>query len=207
MRFVLAALTLSLGLIPPVSAQEPKRQLGKHEHGRGFLNIAIEGQRLSIELQAPGSDIARSETKPDTPERKAAVAAAIATLEKPLELFKLPADAGCRLVSAKAHMTIIGEGDHHGHGEKKSHGHGHDKQAKHGSHGHKSGDDHRGHSDYHGAYQLACTAPSQLVSVELTYFNTFPRAHKLTIQMIGPKGQTQAEATKAQPIVKLGGII
>jgi hypothetical protein len=208
MRPALAAVPLCLALSFAASAQDHKRQLGAHEHGRGFLNIAIEGNRLSIELQAPGSDIARSETKPDTPERKAAVAAAIATLERALELFRLPAEAQCSVVSAKARMTIIGEDDHKGHGEKK--GHGHDKHAKsdkHGGHGHKAGEDHRGHSDYHGAYQLTCTAPSRLVSIELPYFTSFPRAEKLTIQIIGPKGQSQAEATKAQPIVKLGGVI
>jgi hypothetical protein len=207
MRAALLALPFCLALPIMSEAQEAKRQLGTHEHGKGFLNMALEGNRLTVELQAPGSDIARSETKPDTPERKAAVAAAIATLEKPLDLFRLPAEAGCTMTSAKARMTVIGEDDHkpgtaasHGKpGHEKGHGH-----AKHAAHGdHKAGDGHRGHSDYHGEYQFTCATPARLTTVELTYFKAFPRAEKLSIQLIGPKGQTQAEATTAKPVVSL----
>ncbi len=203
----LTALCLFAAAAQPLSASEPPRQLGAHEHGRGFLNIAIEGNRLSLEFQAPGSDVARSETKPDTPERKAAVQATIATLEKPLELFRLPADAGCTLNSSKARMTIIGEDDHKQHGDK-GHGHAkheqHSKQDKH-AHGHKAGGDHRGHADYHGAYQFTCTTPARLTAIELPYFKVFPRAQKLSVQMIGQKGQTGIEATPAKPVVSLKG--
>jgi hypothetical protein len=202
---------VSLGVLAavPAHSQDHHRQLGAHEHGRGFLNIAVEGNRVSMEFQAPGSDIARSETKPNTPERKAMVEAAIATLEKPLELFRPAAEAGCTVVAAKARMTIIGESDGKGHGGAKHDGgsHGHAKQAKdekHG-HGHKAGEDHRGHSDYHGSYELTCTAPARLTSFELPYFKAFPRAQKLTVQIIGPKGQTRAEATAAKPTVSLSG--
>lgn len=211
MRRTLIALPLCLVLPSASGAQDAKRQLGTHEHGRGFLNMALEGNRLTIELQAPGSDIARSETKPDTPERKAAVAAAIATLEKAPELFRLPAEAGCRLTSAKARMTVVGE-EGHKHGasadlEKSDHG-AHGKTAKgagqHAKHGdHKAGEDHRGHTDYHGEYQFNCAAPARLTTVELDYFKAFPRAQRLSIQLIGPKGQSQAEATAAKPVVNL----
>jgi hypothetical protein len=222
MRIILAALPLCLVLASPASAQEARRQLGTHEHGRGFLNIAIEGTRVSIELQAPGSDIAQSETKPDIPEREAAVAAAIATLEKPLELFRLPVEAGCAVSSAKARMTIVGEGEH-GHDKPDAHGkdtsgpdHRHNEQVKvdehtggekNAAHGdHELGNDHRGHTDYHGNYELTCAEPTKLATVELLYFKAFPRAERLSIQIIGPKGQTQVEAGTAQPILALGGV-
>lgn len=211
MRAALLAVPFCLALPILSEAQEARRQLGTHEHGKGFLNMALEGSRLTIEFQAPGSDIARSETKPDTPERKAAVAAAIATLEKPTELFRLPPEAGCTVTSAKAKMTVVGEDDHkhgaaapHGKSDHKKageKGHGHEKHAKYGDH--KAGDDHRGHTDYHGEYQFTCATPARLTTVELTYFKAFSRAEKLSIQLIGPKGQTQAEATTAKPVVTL----
>lgn len=204
MRSLVVAVSLCVSMASGAIAQEAKRQLGTHEHGKGFLNLALDGNRLTIELQAPGSDIARSETKPDTPERKAAVAAAIATLEKAGELFRLPAEAGCVPISAKARMSIVGENDHqhsagHTAASEKSHGHG--KPSKHADH---KGEDHRGHTDYHGEYQLNCTAPARLTNVELLYFKAFPRAQKLSIQLIGPKGQGHAEATAAKPVVALG---
>src|SRR5262245_41674410 len=142
MKCVPVIAALSLFLAVPLAAQEHVRQLGAHEHGRGFLNIAVEGNRVAIELQAPGSDISRSETKPDTPERKAAAEAAIATLEKPLELFRFPAEAGCTIASAKARMSIVGE-DEQAHGSSGHAAEGHAKQETHG-HADASGDAHRG---------------------------------------------------------------
>ena len=32
------------------AAEEPHRQLGAHEHGRGTLNIAVEGNKMTMEL-------------------------------------------------------------------------------------------------------------------------------------------------------------
>jgi len=194
---------LSLFASLPLAAQEHVRQLGAHEHGRGFLNIAVEGNRVSIEFQAPGSDIARSEAKPNTPERKAAVAAAIATLEKPLELFTFPAAAGCTVVSVQARMSMVGE-DEHAHAGG---GHDHEKGAKQETHGHtdSAGEGHAGHSDYHGSYELTCSAQGRLTSIELPYFKVFPRAEKLSVQIAGPKGQTQTEAIAAKPSVSLAG--
>ncbi len=189
MRAAVLALALCLALPIMSEAQEVGRQLGTHEHGKGFLNMALEGSRLMIELQAPGSDVARSESKPDSPERKAAVAAAIATLEKPTELFGLSPEAGCTATSAKAKMTIVG-GDDHKHTVAADH----DK----GEH-----NNHRGHSDYRGEYEFSCATPARLTTVELLYFKVFPRAEKLVIQLVGPKGQTQAEATTTKTIVSL----
>src|SRR5262249_38687966 len=44
--------------VHPAAAQSAHRELGPHEHGRGTLNIAIEGNRVSMELEVPGMDIA-----------------------------------------------------------------------------------------------------------------------------------------------------
>jgi len=206
MRCAPMIMTLWLVVTGPVAGEEHKRQLGVHEHGHGFLNIAIEDNGVLIELQAPGSDIARTETKPNTPERKVVVEAAIATLEKPLELFRFPAEAGCEVTSAKATMAVIGEDEDGSHAGKGDH---HDKQASEHEHaeGREGGEDHRGHSNYHGTYQLKCSAPQRLTGFELLYFKVFPRTEKLSLQIIGPNGQTQLEVTAATPRVSLAGAI
>jgi len=49
-----------------------QRQAGAHEHGRGTLNIALEGTRLSMELEAPGADIVGFEHRAKTKKQKAA---------------------------------------------------------------------------------------------------------------------------------------
>ena len=48
-----------------------RRELGAHEHGHLVLNIAIEGDRIEMELMAPGVDIVGFEHAAETDEHKA----------------------------------------------------------------------------------------------------------------------------------------
>ncbi|MGI9423429.1 MAG: ZrgA family zinc uptake protein, partial [Hyphomicrobiaceae bacterium] len=53
-------------LVGALAADEQHRQLGAHEHGHGAFNVAIDGRRVSMELEAPGADIVAFEHKPTT---------------------------------------------------------------------------------------------------------------------------------------------
>ena len=63
------------------------RELDAHEHGHGAFNIAFEGDKVLMELEAPGADIVGFEHAATSAEDRAAVDAAIADLAKPLQLF------------------------------------------------------------------------------------------------------------------------
>src|SRR5215470_14244249 len=67
------ALALGLAAVAPLAAAAQERQLGTHEHGRGTLNIAIEGTQVSLEFEAPGADIVGFEAAAKTARQKAAV--------------------------------------------------------------------------------------------------------------------------------------
>jgi hypothetical protein len=180
---------------PAFAADEPKRELGAHEHGHNALDVVIEGNRVVIEFRAPGADIIGSETKPTTQEGKAVLAAAIATWQNPLTLFVLPAAAQCTVASATADLVADDDDD-----DDK------DKAAKTDSakptaepkaadaHAH-----HDEHMDFKASYELACTNPAGITSLEIAYFKTFPKAQKVTVQVITAKGQTAMEATPAKP--------
>ena len=72
------ALTLALGLAAESStAVAHKRELGAHEHGRGTLNMALEGNRLTMELEVPGFDIVGFEHMPTSRKDKAAARASV----------------------------------------------------------------------------------------------------------------------------------
>jgi hypothetical protein len=49
--------------------------------------------------------------------------------------------------------------------------------------------------------------PQRLTGLELLHFKVFPRAQKLSIQVVGPNGQKLFEATAATPRISLGGVI
>jgi Protein of unknown function (DUF2796) len=178
-------------------AQEAKRDLGAHVHGQGALDIAIEGTRLVMELRAPGADIVGFEGKAETPEAKNAEAAVIAILEKPLALFGLPAAAQCRLVSAK---VTVGEDDDDGHTKQAAPSKAGEAPAPAAKEAHAEHD----HSEYHADYEFACAKPDLLTAIDIGFFKAFPKAQKLTVQIITAKGQSVTETTPAKPRVALG---
>ena len=169
-------------------AAEETRELGPHEHGHGRLNIAIEGKRVSMELEVPGADIAGFEHEASTAEQKAVVEKAKVTLADALSMFKLPAAAGCTLADAQVATHTGAEHEH-----KDEAG----RQAKAGE---------QNHSEFHAAYVIECAAPEKLTGIDFGYFDAFAGALELDINLVTPKGQYHYEVTREQPRLQFGEI-
>jgi hypothetical protein len=192
-----------------IGSAQQHRHADAHEHGRGSLNIAIEGTKVSMELEAPGADIVGFEHKAKTKQQKAAIEKAEQRLMVGESLFKLPAAAGCTLVTSGA--ALEGAGHSHDH-DAKAHGHkdsGHkargDKGAKHDNA--KAADDDHEHSGFRAEYVFECTSPASLTSIAFDYFKAFAGAEKLDVTVITPKGQSKFEVTRAKPRIDLGGMM
>jgi Protein of unknown function (DUF2796) len=184
-----AAFAVSL----PALAEE-HRELGPHEHGHGKLNIAVEGNSVSMELEVPGADIVGFEHEPGTDEQKAAVEKAKATLADALSVFKLPAGVGCKVAEAE---VLIQPEDEHEHAEE--HEDAANSDAKEAEEGHR-------HSEFHVTYALDCAAPAKLTSINFKYFDLFAGARVLSVNLVTPKGQTSYEVTREAPKLDLGEI-
>ena len=102
-----------LAAVPALA--EEKRELDAHVHGVGVLNIAAEGSDVLMELEVPGADIVGFEYAAKTDADRKAVDAAVATLATPLDLFVLPAAAGCSVTEARAALEMEDEHAEHGH--------------------------------------------------------------------------------------------
>lgn len=187
------AVAVALALPALDVAQSETRALGAHEHGTGSLAIAIEGRAVAIELEAPGADIVGFEHAAESDADRAAIAAATARLEDPLALFVMPAAAGCTLVSATVALHAGGEDEGQAHGGAHA-----------GKHDH-AGED--GHSEFHAEYRIDCADPSQLTRIEMRYFEAFPNAEELDVQMVTEKGATAVEVDRASPVLDLAGLI
>jgi hypothetical protein len=188
----LAMVLVSAGVVAWSSAAAAQhRELGAHEHGRGTLNIAVEGTRLTMELEVPGDDIVGFEHAAKTPKQKAAVEKAKGLLSAPLALFKLPDAAGCRVTEAKVEVE---DGDHD-HANKEA------KPTKGGSKAEVA------HSQFHAEYTLECTAPAGIGAIDFPYFRAFAGAKRLDVNLITAKGQTKFEVTRAKPRISLAGMI
>lgn len=211
-RLAPAALVL---LAAGAASAEETRQLDAHEHGVGQLNIAFDGDQIAMELHAPGADIVGFEYKAKTAEDRAKVDAAVATLARPLDLFALPAAAGCSVVQASASLESEEDHDDHGH---EDHADDHD-HAKHGEEGHTDEDhtahqkdhdhdhdDHAkeaNHTEFHAEYLLNCADPAQVTLVTFAYFDSFPNALELEVQIVSDRGATAFEVVRDAPTLDL----
>lgn len=122
-RLFVTLFVLAFASTYPAAAQGQKKEggghqhahehkdVGAHQHGHGSVNIAIEGNRLSIELEAPGDDIVGFERVAKTKKDKAAIAAADEKLRDTAKLFELPAAAQCQVVKSDVKL-LGGKGEH-----------------------------------------------------------------------------------------------
>ena len=162
----LALFALALFAFPAVAAE--KGGHGAHVHGAGRLNVAIEGDAVSIELSAPADDIVGFEHPATTPEDKAAVTKAVALLQDGPALFVFPAAAGCRLEEAKVETGLLA-------GAKSA-----------------AGDN---HADFDADYRFRCTTPAKIDGIDVKFFARFPKARALDVQATTPKGQIKRKLT------------
>ncbi|MEL6576567.1 MAG: DUF2796 domain-containing protein [Pseudomonadota bacterium] len=201
-----------LALSAAAAGADETRSLGAHEHGVGHFNIAVEGGEVAMELEAAGADIVGFEHEATTEEDRAAIEAAKARLGEPLSLFVVPAAAGCEVASVD--VALIGdhgdEDDHdaehaehdHDHGHKHDHDHDHDDEHGHDEH---AAEEHGGHTEFHAEYRLTCADPSGLTSIDFAYFEAFPNAEELEIQMIDAQGSRGFEVTREDAVLALPG--
>jgi Protein of unknown function (DUF2796) len=186
------------------AAAEERRELGAHEHGHSVLNIAIAGERIDMELMAPGMDIVGFEHAAETDEHKAAVAEAEAILSDPLALFVLPDNAGCVIETAA--VALEAEDEHEGeHGEE----HAEDEHAEEGAHEEERAE-HEGeesHTEFHAEYVLGCDSADDLATIEFAFFERFPGAEEIEVTVITESGQTRYEVERDVPRIDLKGLI
>jgi len=184
MRHLLLALPFALLPLAIAQAHDDDHEhgsLGKHEHGVAALNVALDGKTLELDLESPAMNIVGFEHAASSVADKAKVTAARAQLEKPLELFSLPAAAGCTVTEQELESPLFGNAKAHADHDDDEHA------------GHE-------HSDVDAEYKLSCATPEALKTLDLsTFFGRFPATQKINVQSIGPNGQQGVEATPASP--------
>jgi hypothetical protein len=177
----------------PSMAEETHREHGSHVHGVGNLNVVLDQNTLLIELISPAANIVGFEHAAETPEQRAALEKAIHTLENGRELFHLPQEGECKLVSADIENsvgTMQGESYEH---EEESHDH-HEHSAENETHEHDEG-----HSDFEAHYKFSCNQPESLGHMTVKLFQRFPNTEKLNVQLITTRRQGAAVLTADNP--------
>ena len=185
--------------VTPVLAEE-NRQLDAHEHGVGQLDMAFDGKQIAMELHAPGADIVGFEYEAESAPERAAVDAAVATLAGPLGLFVLPDAADCSVVQATAGLESEEEhkDDDHVDDEHADDNH---AETKHEDHANEAG-----HTEFHAEYLLTCADPTAINNINFSYFDSFPNALEVEVQVITAAGATSFEVERDAPTLDLRGM-
>lgn len=202
----LTALAL-LSLAAPVPAQEETRQLDAHEHGVSTAEIAVDDDRLEIDLYAPGMDIVGFEYEAESDEDRAAVAQAVARLSRVDEIVTVDENAGCLLIEVLSHI----HGDDHELGEAHEHladegeGDAHDEHAAEEDHGHDEevAEDGASHSEFHARYIYDCTDTSAIASIDFPFFDAFGNAEEIEAQYVTASGSGAGELERGDSTLAL----
>jgi len=222
-------LIAGIALSATPSLAEETTQLDAHEHGVGQLNIAFDENKIAMELHAPGADIVGFEYGAKSNADLAAIDAALQTLSDPLVLFLIPEAASCIVITAHAKLESEdsdhddhdeeGHDDHdeEGHDDHDEEGHddhdeeGHDDHDEegHDDHDEEGHDDHDkapGHTEFHAEYLLECANLTEISAITFSYFEIFPNALELEVQVISDKGATAFEIERDVAKLDLRGI-
>ena len=195
MKQIFSLITL-IAAFPAIA--ENARELDAHEHGVGTLNIAIDGTAVAMAFEAPGADIVGFEYAAESGADLAVIDAAVSTLGAPLDLFVMSDAANCSLVDAQA--ALEGEDGHDDHDEED-----HNELAEEGSDD-RGDDDHAdeaGHTEFHAKYTLNCDKPDALTEIKFTYFDAFPNAKEVEVQIITTSDAQAFEVRRDAPVLDL----
>ncbi len=208
MKYALSLIALAAAL--PALAEDT-RHVDAHEHGVGTLDIAVDGTTVAMTFEAPGADIVGFEYAAKSDADLAAVDLAIATLAAPLDLFVMPDAAGCTVVEALAELESEDAHDDHsgekhdGHADEKHDDHAHEEHDDHAHEEHGDDDhvDEAGHTEFHAQYTLTCEQPNALTKIEFAYFDAFPGAQEVDVQIITASGAQAFEVARDAPVLEL----
>lgn len=161
----------------------------KHVHGEAELFIAIEGNKVLIEMESPTDNFLGFEHAPRTKQQKALVMSTQETLENYTSLLTL-SKGNCKQIDAFIESPFSDHSkeekeDHHDHGHEKDDHHDHDK--------HEEGEG--AHSEYHITYTLACSNSDVINSANITAFDAFPNTEEIKVNWVNSEKQGSSEAT------------
>jgi hypothetical protein len=187
MRFILF-LSVALSYSISTVLAEESRQVDKHEHGVGELNIAIDGLLAEFEFMLPGADIVGFEYEAKSDEDLAKIENALLVLENYENLFSLTKNSKCVLADLDYHLS--GE-EHEEHADEE-----HEEHA-----------DEESHTEFYAKYSFKCDDIKQLDKVEFSYFKNFPNSSELEVQFISDIGSNAFEVEADKPVIILKGLL
>ena len=190
--------SLLMSAMISVVAAEETRQVDKHEHGVGELNIAVEGSAINLEFMIPGADIVGFEYEAKSDSDIALVNIALSKFQDFENIFTLSSSGNCNLVDAE---IDINQGDEHEDEHDHEDEHEHEDEHDHDEH------EEEAHNEFVAHYSFTCGNVKEIDRIDFPYFTTFPNSGELEIQFVSEVGSTSFEVEGDKPFIDLKGKI
>jgi len=179
---VMATLVMvTLVMATLVLATLPAAHAGKaHEHGVAKLDVAIDGNQLTVVLESPLDSLLGFERAPRTDAERKAAADVLARLRSGGALFVADAAAQCTLSKAEVSAPVLEQATPSA-GKAPAQAHG----------------------DLDASYDYICAQPQQLRTLELGLFDAFKRMQRIDVQVAGVQGQRKVTLQRPARTVRL----
>lgn len=159
------------------------QQHAAHVHGTAKLDVAIDGNTVTLLLDSPMDSLAGFEHRASSAKDQATLNTLQAALQDAGTLFVFSQDANCTVQSATVASPLFTEtGDDHAH-------------ETHDQHGHDHGD--ATHSDLDGEFVFQCASPDKLEALTVNLFDIAANLHDLDVSLAGPRGQKAVDLSAA----------
>ena len=180
-RVIKAGLLLAIGGVGQATAKE-----GAHVHGLMRMDVAVQAQVLTVQIEAPLDSLLGFEHAPRTTAQRAAAEALIKRLNQDTSLVRPAATAFCKLVKTTVDAAALKPADTTPVNKAPA-----------------SKKDSDLHADVDIAYEFNCGQPDKLDNVALGLFDAFKGLQKVQAQVATGQGQSKQTLTRAQPVLKL----
>ena len=202
------------------ASDDGHREHDPHEHGRGMLDIVLEGEELVAELRIPAVNVVGFEHAPGDDAEREAVREAVARFANAAAVLVPTADADCELEDVEAEIAGT---DHDGRWrvgaqgsvEEGHEGEDHDEDA-HAKREHEE-DEHEEdehakqagesgaevHAELHATYRFHCHAPGRLARIDVRVFELLHEAEEIGVRVVTPTAQTAMDLHPGETVVEI----
>ena len=164
-----------------------------HVHGVLSLNVAVDAQALTLQMEVPLDNFLGFERGPRTDAERKLDADMVARLKAADKLFVLDPKAGCSLSKVKLESAVLELGDKAKPATPPA------KTAP-----AKGGKEPEGHADIDVDISFTCTNASQARFIDVKLFDAFKGVRTINAQVASGQGQFKRTLSKAAPKLAWG---
>lgn len=157
-----------------------------HVHGLMHLDIAVDKQLLTVQLESPLDSLLGFERRPRTPAERQAADALLKLMGDAATLFKPDAAAHCVPTTVSLESAALQS-----------------RAPSVGKEAGKDADKEGEHADLDASYEFRCARPDKLTVLEVGLFDAFKRLQKIEVQVAGAKLQSKQTLQRPNKRVRL----